>query len=77
MRLKTALGLLQFQTDYCQTAAKSAAYHRFPFVDLALVISSRDVPRTVWRAAPMRGEQFLSGIWYADENHPQVEQWRH
>jgi len=76
-QMKTALGLLQFQTDYRQTAAERAADHRFLFVDLALVISSRDVPRAVWRAAPPRGEQFLSGIWYADENHPQVEQWRH
>jgi hypothetical protein len=39
MQLKTALGLLQFQTDYRKTAAKSAADHRFPFVDLALVIT--------------------------------------
>jgi hypothetical protein len=77
MQLKTALGLLQFQTDYRQTAAKSAANHRFLFVDLALVISSRDVTRTVWRAAPPRGEQFLSGIRYAYQNHPQVKQWRH
>jgi hypothetical protein len=77
MQLKTALGLLQFQTDYSQTAAESAADHRILFVDLAPVISSRDVPRPLWRAAPLRGEQFLSGIRYADENHPQVEQWRH
>jgi hypothetical protein len=62
MQLKTALCLLQFQTDYRQTAAKSAADHRFLFVDLALVISSSDVPRIVWRAASLRGEQFLSGI---------------
>src|SRR5262244_2783004 len=62
MKLKTALDLLQFQADYRQTAAKSAADHRFLVVDLALVIPSRDVPRTVWRAAPLRGEQFLSGI---------------
>jgi hypothetical protein len=64
------LGLLQFQTDYCQTAAKSAADHRFLFVDWALVIISRDVPRTVWRAATLRGEQFRSGIRDTDENHP-------
>ena len=77
MQLKIALGLLQFQADYRQTAAESAADHRFLFVDLALVISSRDVTRTVRRAASLRGEQFLSGVRYADENHPQVEQWRH
>ena len=56
IQLKTALVLFQFQTDYRQTAAKSATDHRFLFVDLALVISSRDVPRTVWGAAPLRGE---------------------
>jgi hypothetical protein len=56
MQLKTALGLSQFQTDYSQTAAKSATDHRFLFVDLALVINSSDVPRTVWRAASLRFE---------------------
>ena len=43
-----SLGVLQFQTDYCETAAKRAADRRFLYVDLALIIIPRDVPRTVW-----------------------------
>jgi len=41
------LDLLQFQTDSCQTAAKRAADRRFLLVDWALVLTPRDVPRTV------------------------------
>jgi len=39
--------LLQFQTDSCQTAAKRTANRRFLFIDLALVLIPRHVPRTV------------------------------
>jgi hypothetical protein len=69
--------LLQFQTDYGQAAAKSAADRRFLFIDAALVVVSRDVPWTVWRPSALRGKQFLSGIRDTDKNHPQVKQWRH
>ena len=40
-------GLLQFQTDYGQTATKSAADRPLLFVDRTPVIIPRDAPRTV------------------------------
>ncbi len=42
-----SLGVLQFQTNDRQSAAKGAADRRFLFVDWTLIIISRDVPRTV------------------------------
>jgi hypothetical protein len=71
------LGVVQFQTNDRQTAAKRAADRRFLGIDWALIIISRDVPRTVGGAATLRGEQFRCGIRDTDENHPQVEQGRH
>src|SRR5262245_29617257 len=55
-------GFLQLQTDHRQTAAESAADRRFLFVELALVVSARDVSRTVWGTAALGGEELLNGI---------------